>query len=99
MKEMIKTIICAICIAAVFVAIIGGVIYIGANPQEALHIRKEKVQVIEANNGEYVVVDSQGEAWAFASDRTYFEGEILTVKFDTLGTDSIFDDKIIAVKN
>jgi outer membrane lipoprotein SlyB len=99
MKETIKTIICAICIATVFVAIIGGVIYIGANTQEALHIRKDKVQVIEANDGEYVVVDSQGEAWEFTSDRTYLKGEILVAKFDTLGTDSIFDDKIITVKS
>lgn len=99
MKNMIKTIICAICLAAVFVAIVGGVIYIGANTQETLHIRKDKVQVIEANGGEYVVVDGQGEAWEFTSDCTYFEGEILTAKFDTLGTDSIFDDKIITVKS
>ena len=99
MKEMIKTIICAICIASVFVAIVGGAIYIGTNTQKTLHIRKDKVQVIEANGGEYVVVDSQGEAWEFTSDRTYFESEILVVKFDTLGTASIFDDKIIAVKN
>jgi hypothetical protein len=99
MKEMIKTIICAICIASVFVAIVGGAIYIGANTQETLHIRKDKVRVIEANGGEYVVVDSQGEAWEFTSDRTYLVDEILTAKFDTLGTDSIFDDKIIAIKN
>ena len=99
MKEMIKTIICAICIAAVFVAIVGGAIYIWANTQETLHIRKDKVQVIEANGGEYVVVNSQGEVWEFTSDRTYLKGEILVVKFDTLGTDSIFDDKIIAIKN
>ena len=65
---------------------------------ENLHIRFEKVQVIEACDGVYAVIDGSGEVWEFESNKTYFVGEVFTVKFDTLGTESIYDDEIIAIK-
>lgn len=98
MKETIKTIICAILIATLLSALLIVPILACANFEDSFHVRKEKVQVIEANDGEYAVIDGQGDVWEFTSDRTYFEGEILVVKFDTLGTESIYDDVIIAIK-
>lgn len=98
MKDTIKTIISTILITALLSTLIIVPILACANFTDTFHIRKERVQVIEANNGEYAVVDGEGEVWEFTSDRTYFEGEVLTVKFDTLGTESIYDDVIIAIK-
>lgn len=63
-----------------------------------LHVRFEKVQVIEVNGNVCAVVDGSGEVWEFESDNTYFIGEVLTVKFDTLGTEDIYDDAIVAIK-
>lgn len=98
MKDTINNIITAILIAALLGALIITLMYIGANFTDTLHVRKEKVQVIEANNSEYAVVDGKGNIWEFTSDYTYFEGEIIIAKFDTLGTEAIYDDVIIAIK-
>lgn len=95
MKDTIK----AIIITALLSTPIIILMFIGANFTDTFHVRKEKVQVIEANNGEYAVVDGDGEVWEFTSDHIYFKGEVLTIKFDTLGTETIYDDEIIAVKN
>ena len=99
MKDTINDIIPAILITALIGTLIVILIYMGANLTDTFHIRTERAQVIEANNGEYAVVDGKGEVWEFTSDRTYFEGETLTIKFDTLGTETIYDDVIIIVKN
>jgi hypothetical protein len=62
------------------------------------HARIEKVQVVEINGDVIAVVDGSGEVWEFESDGTYFVNEVLMVKFDPMGTESIYDDAIIAVK-
>ena len=98
MKDTINDIIPAILITALLGTLIVILIYMGANLTDTFHIRTERAQVIEANNGEYAVVDGKGEVWEFTSDRIYFEGETLTIKFDTLGTETIYDDIIITVK-
>ena len=98
MKDIINEIIPAILIAALLGALIIIPMCMGANLTDTFHIREERAQVIEANNGEYAVVDSKGEVWEFTSDHIYFEGEVLTVKFDTLVTETIYDDVIISIK-
>lgn len=98
MKDIINEIIPAILIAALLGALVIIPMCMGANFTDTLHVRREKVQVIEANNSEYAVVDNKGNIWEFTSDYTYFEGEILIAKFDTLGTEAIYDDIIIAIK-
>ena len=57
-----------------------------------------KVQVIESNDGVYAVVDANGDVWEFESDNHYFINEVLTVRFDTMDTDTIYDDEIISIK-
>lgn len=57
-----------------------------------------KVQVIESNDGVYAVVDANGDVWEFESNNHYFINEVLTVRFDTMDTDTIYDDEIISIK-
>ena len=95
MKDTIKTIIITLLLSISIII----PICMSVNFTNTFHAREEKVQVIEANNGEYAVVDEDGEVWEFTSDHTYFKDEVLTIKFDTLGTETIYDDEIIAVKN
>ena len=57
-----------------------------------------KVQVIESNDNVYAVVDTDGDVWEFESDNHYFINEVLTVHFDTMDTDTIYDDEIISIK-
>ena len=57
-----------------------------------------KVQVIESNDNVYAVVDANGDVWEFESDNHYFINEVLTVRFDTMDTDTICDDEIISIK-
>lgn len=99
MKDIIINIILPILIAVLLISWFSVFIWGCANWGEFTQTRNERMQVIEANNGNYAVVDSEGEVWEFTSDRIYFVGEVLKVKLNTLGTESIFDDEIIAVKN
>ncbi len=69
-----------------------------SNIENNLHVRVERMQVIEVHDGVYAVIDSNGEVWEFSSDRTYFVDEVVTVRFNTLGTESIYDDEIISVR-
>ena len=57
-----------------------------------------KVQVIESNDGVYAVIDANGNVWEFESDNHYFINEVLTVRFDTMNTNTIYDDEIISIK-
>lgn len=94
MKNFILCVLLAVLLLGVFIAPIA----MFSDLDENLHIRFEKVQVIEACDGVYAVVDGAGEVWEFESNKTYFVGEVFTVKFDTLGTEDIYDDEIIAIK-
>ena len=94
MKNFILCILFVVLLLGVFIA----PIIMLSDLDENLHIRFEKVQVIEAYDGVYAVIDGTGDVWEFESDKTYFVGEVFTVKFDTLGTEDIYDDEIIAIK-
>jgi hypothetical protein len=90
MKEHIFSVI-AILLCFAFLV---GVIFAFANIEDTFHLRAEKVQVIVAEGSNYAVIDGDGEIWQFTSRRTFFVGEVITVYFDTLGTESIYDDQI-----
>ena len=94
MKDFILRVLLVVLLLGVFIA----PFIMLSDLDENLHIRFEKVQVIEAYDGVYAVVDGTGDVWEFESDKTYFVGEVFTVKFDTLGTEDIYDDEIIAIK-
>jgi hypothetical protein len=66
--------------------------------RESTHTYTAKVQVIESNDNVYTVVDANGDVWEFESDNHYFINEVLTVRFDTMNTDTIYDDEIISIK-
>ena len=66
--------------------------------EESTHIYTAKVQVIESNDNVYAVVDANGDVWEFKSNNHYFINEVLTVRFDTMNTDTIYDDEIISIK-
>ena len=80
MKNFILCVLLVVLLLGVFIA----PIIMLSDLDENLHIRFEKVQVIEACDGAYAVVDGSGE--------------VFTVKFDTLGTENIYDDEIVAIK-
>lgn len=65
---------------------------------DSTRIYTAKVQIIESNDNVYAVVDANGDVWEFESDNHYFINEVLKVRFDTMGTDTIYDDEIIAIK-
>lgn len=90
MKEHILSVV------AIFLcfALLVGVIFAFANIEDTFHLRAEKVQVIVAEGGNYAVIDGDGEIWQFTSHRTFFVGEVITIYFDTLGTESMYDDEI-----
>ena len=94
MKNFILCILLVVLLLGVFIA----PIIMLSDLDENLHIRFEKVQVIEACDGVYAVVDGSGEVWEFESDKTYFVGEGVTVKCDTRGTENIYDDESVAIK-
>lgn len=93
-----KDFILYIVIAALLIGLLVVPIVMLSDLDSNLHVRFEKVQVIEVNGDVYAVVDGSGEVWEFESGNTYFVGEVLTVKFDTLGTENIYDDAIVAIK-
>jgi hypothetical protein len=66
--------------------------------RESTHTYTAKVQVIESNDNVYTVVDANGDVWEFESNNHYFINEVLTVRFDTMNTDTIYDDEIISIK-
>ena len=66
MKNFILCILLVVLLLGVFIA---PIIMLSAL-DENLHIRFEKVQVVEACNGVYAVVDGSGEVWEFESDKT-----------------------------
>lgn len=66
--------------------------------KDSTHTYTAKVQIIESNDGVYAVIDANGDVWEFESDNHYFINEVLTVRFDTMNTDTIYDDEIISIK-
>ena len=82
----------------VFVLLFGAFLLPLLTLGDSTRIYEAKVQVIESNDNEYAVVDANGDVWEFESDNHYFINEVLTVRFDTMNTDTIYDDEIISIK-
>lgn len=60
--------------------------------------RTEECCVIDLGDNKVTIVSSNGNTWAFDTVADYFIGERVIVTFDTRGTDTLFDDKIISVE-
>ena len=82
----------------IFVLIYGAFLLPLLTLGDSIRIYEAKVQVIESNDNVYAVVDANGDVWEFESDNHYFINEVLTVRFDTMNTDTIYDDEIISIK-
>ena len=82
----------------IFVLIYGAFLLPLLTLGDSTRIYTTKVQVIESNDNVYAVVDANGDVWEFESDNHYFINEVLTVRFDTMNTDTIYDDEIISIK-
>ena len=55
--------------------------------------------VTEVNGTEIVFVDFSGNEWIFLSDAgDWSEGDRVAVIMDSVGTDIIYDDEVLAVK-
>lgn len=65
------------------------------------HFRVADVEVesVDRQTGIVTFVDNEGEAWAAEIERTfeYPAGEECTLVFDNMGTESIYDDEIVAI--
>ncbi|MGN5454948.1 MAG: hypothetical protein ACI4XN_03090 [Candidatus Kurthia intestinigallinarum] len=59
--------------------------------------REVKAQVVAVDNDVITIEDTTGNLWQFEGTG-YFIDEIIYVRFDTLGTDTIYDDVIIQVR-
>ena len=82
----------------IFVLIYGAFLLPLLTLGDSIRIYEAKVQVIKSNDNVYAVVDANGDVWEFESDNHYFINEVLTVRFDTMNTDTIYDDEIISIK-
>jgi hypothetical protein len=82
----------------VFVLLFGAFLLPLLTLEDSTSTYTAKVQVIESNDNVYAVVDANGDVWEFESDNQYFINEVLTVRFDTMDTDTIYDDEIISIK-
>lgn len=69
-----------------------------ANLQKVAHVRTERLRIIEADENNYTAIGLDGNIWEFSDWKNFFVGEVVTAKFGTKGTESIFDDEIIRVK-
>ena len=88
----------AMILILIFVLIYGAFLLPLLTLGDSTRIYTTKVQVIESNDGVYAVVDANGDVWEFESNNHYFINEVLTVRFDTMDTDTIYDDEIISIK-
>lgn len=95
-KDYVKTIISGILLAALLFALCAApcVMLIEYGKTQ----RNERCLVVEVNGDVVTVEDASGNLWEFTSDRTYWEGEVVTVRFHNQGTESIYDDEITMVK-
>ena len=91
---MKQTMILILIFALLFGAVLLPLLTLG----DSTRIYTAKVQVIESNDNVYAVVDVNGDVWEFESNNHYFVNEVLTVRFDTMDTDTIYDDEIISIK-
>lgn len=58
-----------------------------------------KATVIEANDEAIALEDTSGEVWVWELEEgeTFEVGQIVTIVFDDLGNDDLYDDEIIKV--
>lgn len=93
-KEKIAIIIISIFILMFFC----GLMYCGINlkTKESLTTRMMIAKVISVENDDTLLEDTTGNVWSI-KDNGYSIGDRVIVTFNTKGTNSILDDKIIKI--
>ena len=93
-KERIAIIIISVCILTFFC----GLMYWGISlkTKESPTTRMITAKVIGVKNDDTLLEDTTGNVWNI-KDNGYSKGENVIITFDTKGTSSILDDKIIKI--
>ena len=93
-KERISIIIISVCILTFFC----GLMYLGISlkTKESPTTRMMTAKVISVENDDTLLEDTTGNVWSI-KDNGYSKGENVIITFDTKGTNSILDDKIIRI--
>lgn len=93
-KERISIIIISIFILMLFCSFM----YWGINlkTKESLTTRMMIAKVVSVENDDTLLEDTTGNVWSI-KDNGYSKGENVIITFDTKGTSSILDDKIIKI--
>lgn len=93
-KERVSIIIISVCILMFFC----GLMYWGISlkTKESLTTRMMTAKVISVENDDTLLEDTTGNVWSI-KDNGYSKGENVIITFDTKGTNSILDDRIIKI--
>ena len=93
-KERVSIIIISVCILMFFC----GLMYWGISlkTKESPTTRMITAKVIGVKNDDTLLEDTTGNVWNI-KDNGYSKGENVIITFDTKGTSSILDDKIIKI--
>lgn len=55
--------------------------------------------IVSSIDSEYIYIDTEdGNGWAIYYEDGYSTGDNITITFNTLGTDGIYDDEIISIE-
>lgn len=93
-KERVSIIIISVCILTFFC----GLMYWGISlkTKESPTTRMMIAKVVSVENDDTLLEDTTGNVWSI-KDNGYSKGENVIITFDTKGTSSILDDKIIKI--
>lgn len=93
-KERVSIIIISVCILIFFCDLM----YWGISlkTKESPTTRMMTAKVISVENDDTLLEDTTGNVWSI-KDNGYSKGENVIITFDTKGTNSILDDKIIKI--
>lgn len=96
MKITTINILLTLLIACLLVSILFGTMRLAIIYQPHTEVRYCKV--VEIDNGIIVLETTDGNLWEYETGRDFWIDEIVRVRFDNMGTESIYDDEIISIR-
>lgn len=94
-KQIIKNVIAELLIACLVLTYVIGCVTFVANYKA--HTEIKYCKVVEIDNGVLVIETTDGNLWEYETKHDYFVGEIIRVRFDNQGTETLYDDEIINI--
>lgn len=94
-KQIIKDVIAGLLIACLALAYILGCVGFAVNYKA--HTEIKYCKVAEIDNGVLVVETTDGNLWEYETETNYFIDEVIKVRFDNKGTETLYDDEIINI--